>query len=255
MPRTTGPEDVLELKLRQGTPFLGRSVAPCFQHFAGNSQRLRDNELPTVFSERDTTENTVKISDWFKAKFNAPKGLVPVDVKFTAEEQEAMNRALERFDAVVTNAHAPEGTRMFAPPKVANAISAQGLTEYVEDIQRKIQNSDLPATTASLMDKAVKAQMKAYALHNLPIYLFQLSGMYEWAGNEAKSQEFSQLFQRAQDEFEPDQIDKIFLELIETVDKLRDDGCDVSPTMKDQLNRVLVAKQLYDSGSLGFFQS
>jgi hypothetical protein len=197
----------------------------------------------------------VKISDWFKPKSNAPKGLVPVDVKFTADEQEAMSRAIERFDAVVTNAHAPEGTRMFTPPKVANAISAQGLTEYVEDLQREIQNSDFAATTANLMDKAVKSQMKAYALHHLPIYLFRLAGMYECAGDEAKSQEFSQLFQRAQDEFEPDQIDKIFLELIETVEKLRDDGCDISPTMKDQLNRVLVAKQLYDSGFLCFSQS
>jgi hypothetical protein len=77
------------------------------------------------------------------------------------------------------------------------------------------------------MDKAVKAQMKAYALHNLPIYLLRLAGMYECAGNEAKNQEFSQLFRRAQDEFKPDQIDKIFLELIETVEKLGDEGCDI----------------------------
>jgi hypothetical protein len=102
------------------------------------------------------------------------------------------------------------------------------------------------------MDKAVKAQMKAYALHNLPIYLFRLAGLYECAGNETKSKEFSQLFQRAQDEFEPDQIDKIFLELIETVEKLVDEGCDISPTLKDQLNRVLVGKPLYEAGFLRF---
>lgn len=144
---------------------------------------------------------------------------------------------------------------MFTPPKVANALSAQGLTEYVEDLQREIQNSDFAAATTSLVDKAVKAQTKAYALHNLPIYLFRLAGVYEGAGNEAKRQEFSQLFQRAQDEFEPDQIDKIFLELIETVETLRDEGCDITPTLKDQLNRVLVAKQLYDSGFLCFSQS
>lgn len=166
-----------------------------------------------------------------------------------------MNRAVERFDAVVTDAHAPEGTRMFTPPKVRSAISAQGLSEYVEDLQREIQNSDSAATTASLMDKAIKAQMKAYALHNLPIYLFQLAGMYKYAGNEAKSQEFSQLFHRAQNEFEPDQIDKVFLELIENVEKLRDEGCDISPTLKDQVNRVLVAEPLYEAGFLRFSQS
>jgi hypothetical protein len=59
----------------------------------------------------------VKISDWFKPKSNAPKGLVRLDVEFTADENEAMGGAIERFDAVVMNAHAPEGTRMFSPPK------------------------------------------------------------------------------------------------------------------------------------------
>jgi hypothetical protein len=197
----------------------------------------------------------VKISDWFKPKSNAPKGLVQMDVEFTADENEAMSHALKRFDAVVMDAHAPEGTRMFAPPKVRSAISAQGLTEYIDDLQREIQNSDFAAATANLMDRAVKAQMKVYALHNLPIYLFRLAGMYECAGNESKSKEFSQLFQRAQNEFKPDQIDKIFLELIKAVEELEDRGLDVLPTLKDQLNRLLVAKPLYEAGFLSFSQS
>jgi hypothetical protein len=208
-------------------------------------------------AKRDTTENTVKISDWFKpkSKSNAPKGLVRLDVEFTADENAAMSRAVERFHAVVTDAHAPEGARMFVPPKVQRAISAQGLTEYVEDLQREIQNCDIAATTANQIEKAVKAQMKAYALHNLPIYLFRLVELYESASNEAKSKEFSQLFQQVQDEFEPDQIDKIFLELIETVEQLRHEGCDISPTLKDQLNRLQVAKPLYAAGLLRFSQS
>jgi hypothetical protein len=206
-------------------------------------------------SERATTENTVKIPNWLRPKSNAPKGLVRLDVEFTDDENAAMSRAIERFDAVVTNAHAPEGTRMFVPPKVRSAISAQGLTEYVADLQREFENSDSAATTAKLKEKAVKAQMKAYALHNLPIYLFRLAQMYDCAGNEAKSQEFSQLFQRAQEEFQPDKIDKIFLELIGTVEKLGDEGCDISPTLKDEMNRVLLAKPLYEAGFLCFSRS
>jgi hypothetical protein len=201
-------------------------------------------------SKRDITDNTVKLFDWLKPISNVPKGLVPISVQFTADEQKAMTRATERFNAVLAN-DTPEGTQMFTPPKVANALSAQGLTEYVEDLQRDIQNSGFATANANLVDKAVQAQSKAYALHNLPIYLFRLAGVYEGAGNEAKSQEFSQPYQRAQDEFEPDQIDKIFLELIETVETLRDEGFDIS-TLKDQLNRVIVAKQLYDSGFLRF---
>lgn len=202
-------------------------------------------------AKRDITENTVKLSDWFKPKSNAPKGLVPMDVTFTADEQKAMSRATERFKAVLKD-DTPEGTQMFTPPKVANAISAQGLTEYVEDLQREIQNSDFAAATTNLVDKAVKAQGKAYTLHNLPIYLFDLAGIYGRAGYEAKSQEFSQLYQRAQDEFEPDEIDRIFLELIVSVEELRDEGCDISPELKDQLNRAIVAKQLIDSRFMCF---
>ena len=197
----------------------------------------------------------MKIFNWFKPKSNAPKGLVRLDVEFTDDENAAMSRALERFVAVVTNAHAPEGTRMFAPPKVQSAIAAQGLTEYVGDLQREIENSDFAATSEKLVEKAIKAQMKAYALHNLPIYLFRLARMYQCAGNEAKAKEFSQLFQRMQDEFQPDQIDKILLELIETVEELGDEGCDISPTLKDQLNRVLLAKPLLEAGLLCFSQS
>ncbi len=197
----------------------------------------------------------MKIFNWLKPKSNAPKGLVRLDVEFTDDENAAMSRALERFVAVVTDAHAPEGTRMFAPPKVQSAIEAQGLTEYVADLQREIENSDFAATTAKLMEKAVKAQTKAYALHNLPIYLLRLSRMYECAGDEAKAMEFSQLFQRAQDEFQPDQIDKIFLELIETVEELGKEGCDISPTLKDQRNRVILALPLHKAGFWGFSRS
>jgi len=193
----------------------------------------------------------VKLSDWFKPKSNAPKGLVPMNVTFTADEQKAMSRATERFNAVLKN-DTPEGTQIFMAPKVASAISAQGLTEYVEVLRREIKSSHYAAATTNLVDKAVKAQGKAYALHNLPIYLFDLAGIYKRAGNEAKNQEFSQLFQHAQDKFEPDEIDRIFMELIVSVEELRDEGCDITPELKDQLNRVVVAKQLIESGFMCF---
>ena len=194
----------------------------------------------------------MKAFNWFKPKPDAPKGLVRVDVEFTDDENAAMSSAGERFADVVTNAHAPEGTRMFVPPKVRNAILAQGLTDYVADILRKVESYNFAATTVKLMEKAINAQAKAYALHNLPIYLSRLTRMYENAGNDAKRQEFSQLFKRAHDEFQPDEIDKIFLELIKAVEGLEDEGCDISPELKDQLNRVLLAKPLYEAGHLCF---
>src|ERR1039457_3083018 len=127
-------------------------------------------------SNGDTTEwrSVVSILDWFKPKSRAPKGLVEIKVEFTADENEAMSHTLDRY-AAIANAHAAEGMRMFVPPKVRNAMSAQGLTEYVEDLKRGIHNCDSATNISTLMDKAIKAQMKAYTLHNLPVYIFDSS--------------------------------------------------------------------------------
>jgi hypothetical protein len=149
----------------------------------------------------------VSFLDRFTPKANsAPEGVVEIKVEFTAEENEAMNRTLDRY-AAIANAHAPEGTWMFVPPKVMNAMSAQGPTEYVEELIRGIQDCASDTKIAAALDKAIKAQMKAYAFHNLPICLSQLASIYELAGDAAKSREFFELFLRAQDEFAPDRMD------------------------------------------------
>jgi hypothetical protein len=159
----------------------------------------------------------VSILDWFKPSSSAPKGSVEIKVKFTADETEAISHTLDRY-AAIANAHAPEGTRMFVPPKVRNAMSAQGLTEYAEDLIREVQDCASGTKAATLLDKA----------------------------------EFSQLYLRAQDEFTPDQIDAVFLEKIETVHNLEKEGAERSSALKYELDRILVAKRLHDSGLLRF---
>jgi hypothetical protein len=197
----------------------------------------------------------VSIFDRFKSKASAtPKDLAEVKVEFTADENEAMSRTLDRY-AAIANVHAPQGMRMFVPPKVRNAMSAQGLTEYVEDLVHEVQDCTSDTKSTTLLDKAVKAQMKAYAFHNLPIYLSQLTEIYELAGDAAKSNEFSQLFLRAQDKFAPDQIDTVFLEKIESVNNLEKGGAEMSSNLKDELNGLLVAKRLHDLGLLRFSES
>lgn len=116
----------------------------------------------------------MSIFDRFKPKSGVPHGPVEVNVQFTADENEAMNRAIERY-ATAANASAPEGMQMFVAPKVKDGIAAQGLAEYVEDLLRQGEDCGSDAKIATMMDKAIKGQMKAYALHSLPIYLFQLA--------------------------------------------------------------------------------
>src|SRR5436853_6569591 len=105
-----------------------------------------------------------------------PKGYAAVNVTFTAEEQEVIQRALGRY-AAIANAKAPEGMVAVVPHKVKNGMTAQGLTEYVENLMILLESEPIIAKQAAMLDKGIKAMMKAYAVHNLPIYLFQVVGM------------------------------------------------------------------------------
>jgi len=150
------------------------------------------------------------IFDKFKLKRSAPTGYSPVNIEFTQEESEAISRTLNRY-AAIANADAPSGMVTVFPQKVRDGMTAQGLTEYVEDLMRRLQNCGTNEEIVSLMDKAIKAQMKVYAIHNLPVYLFQLAGMFELIGDEAKAREFFHLFIRAQNDFKADDVDDIFI--------------------------------------------
>lgn len=151
----------------------------------------------------------MEIFDRFTSKSSVPKGFAKVNVEFTDEEVEAINASMSEY-AAIANADAPDGTKMYMHPKAKDALTARCLTEYVEGLMVQLQ--DCPADeVAALFDKAIKAQMKAYAIHNLPVYLYQIAGMFEFLGNGAKATEFFRLFLRTQDEFRPDQIDTVFL--------------------------------------------
>jgi hypothetical protein len=147
--------------------------------------------------------------DKFRSKPDIPTGYSEVKVDFTEEESKAINRSLQMY-ASIANANAPEGTTMFVPPKVKNAMTAQALTEYVEGLVSQLQDCSTQELTA-IMDKAIKSQLKAYAIHNLPIYIFQAAGMFELTGDVHNAWKFFGLFLRVQDEFKPDQIDTSFL--------------------------------------------
>ncbi len=59
-----------------------------------------------------------------------------------------------------------------------------------------------------MLDKAIKAQLKAYGLHDLPLYLFHLACIYELAGNLDKAEMWFKNFLRFQSEFTPDKVDE-----------------------------------------------
>jgi hypothetical protein len=99
-----------------------------------------------------------------------PEGYVPVNVEFTEEESEAITASLEQY-AAIANADAPEGMTMYVHPKVKDGMMANALTEYVEDLIGALEECESDEEARTRVQKAIKAQTKAYAIHNLPVYV------------------------------------------------------------------------------------
>jgi hypothetical protein len=131
-----------------------------------------------------------------------------VEIEFTEEEAEAINRKLSLFSAVA-EAQSPEGTETIVHRKLLDAIYAQGLTEYAKKSILEIDDSESDRALASTIDRAMKATMKAYIIHHLPIYLFQTAGMLEMLGDGATAKDLFGRFIREQRTFEPDEVDSI----------------------------------------------
>ncbi len=49
--------------------------------------------------------------------------------------------------------------------------------------------------------------MKAYALHNLPVYLYKIACLHVTSGNQQQATNFFKRFVKAQREFHPDEVD------------------------------------------------
>jgi hypothetical protein len=71
-----------------------------------------------------------------------------------------------------------------------------------------------PDEIAIILNKAVKAQLKAHGLHNLPLYLFHAACTYQLAGNYEKADVWFKNFLLLQSEFKPDKADEINLKYL-----------------------------------------
>jgi hypothetical protein len=79
-----------------------------------------------------------------------------------------------------------------------------------------------------------------------------VAGLYEIAGDLAQTKKFLDLSSSAQGEFKPDRIDAIFVEFMETIKGLEEEGAEMSSSLRYQLESTLVAMQLHDSGLMSF---
>lgn len=136
---------------------------------------------------------------------DSPERYVSTKVEFTQEESEAITTSMNEYAAIWAGQHGGGG--FVTPVKVENGMMAKALAEYAADLLAQCDDCN----SEEWLRKAAQAQAKAYALHNLPVYIFQLAGMYEVAGDTSKARDFLRHFLRAQDEFMPDGIDNVLL--------------------------------------------
>jgi len=161
----------------------------------------------TEISQKRLKPKDVSMFEKSVPKSGTPKGYTAVNIQFTAGEGEAIAANMHEHTSKWEAQHGG-GEGFIMPVKVESGIMAIALTEYAADL---LAQNDDDGSEESLT-KATQAQAKAYALHNLPVYLFQLAGMFEAAGDVGKARDFLQRFLRAQQEFTPDGIDRLLLD-------------------------------------------
>src|SRR5882672_1595247 len=137
----------------------------------------------------------------FFDRFKKSEPMVPVEVDFTQEELDAIavdrEMILSKID--ITN------------PKAERGMVARSLANY-SDALIPYDNDENRSTSeiSEILDKALQAKFKAYAVHNLPAFLLQAATQLEFIDKEKAIQTY-QLFLDAQSSFRPDKIDRLFL--------------------------------------------
>lgn len=125
---------------------------------------------------------------------------------------EEMSNIRATFDFFVT----PEGRRIGTeahPPEVMRGLVARGLWDFAE---QKVESADFISHTANRADKdailnlAIQAIKKAYAVHHLPIYLSDLARYLEKKGHADFAKDTYRQFLDAQSRYRPLTYDYMF---------------------------------------------
>jgi hypothetical protein len=170
--------------------------------------------------------------DNFAPRETIPKDYPRAKVEFTREEAEQITRTREAWSRML-NESAPDGTKAYVPEKMMDAITASALTSYAEGLTLELMGAR-EDQRAVLMEKATEAQMKAYTVHRLPVYAYQVAEIFELGGDTTLAKECFQLFLDAQREFQADEIDAVFL---------RETGLDVAEAVAKAEAKLAPAKK------------
>lgn len=143
----------------------------------------------------------------FKKDRGLPGGKREVDgqISFTLTDEE--DAAIRRFFSIMKGTGG-EG-ELYIHPEAHRAMTAWALIGYAQDQVCRAEN---PAQNPEgFVQKALASAMKAYSLHPLPIYMFDMGCLFRMLDDEASARDSFQTFLRANQTFKPTESDRIAL--------------------------------------------
>jgi hypothetical protein len=141
----------------------------------------------------------------------------PARSEFDLAEYELTVEEKHSIRAVFKNFIASDGTRIGMethPPEVTRGLSALGLWHYAEQEMEAAEFYAHPsqrATRTDVIDKAIQAISKAYSIHRLPIYLFDLARYLNVRGLPGPAREAFRDFLLAQSKYKEGSYDHLFM--------------------------------------------
>lgn len=151
---------------------------------------------------------------WFFSKKSKLPGVEQhpdgqVSFTLTDEEQAEVDGF---FRTMRESSEKTEQGTLYIHPEAHKAMTAWALISYAESQVVLAEMSDKGAADKDLcFRKALAAASKAYSLHSLPIYMFDMGCMFEMLGDSAAASDAYRSFLEMQRKFKPNDVDGITL--------------------------------------------
>jgi len=133
-----------------------------------------------------------------------------ISFTLTDEEEAEVNNL---FRMLKDSSHEKEQGTWCIHPEAHKAMTAWALIGYAQRQVTLAEMADKGVVDKDLcFRKALAAATKAYSLHSLPIYMFDMGCILEMLGDSASAQGAFRSFLESQREFKPSDVDRIALE-------------------------------------------
>lgn len=133
-----------------------------------------------------------------------------ISFTFTDEEEAEVNRFSQMMKGA--SQETEQGT-WYIHPDAHKAMTAWALIGYAQSQVTLAEMADKGVVDEDLcFRKALAAATKAYSLHSLPIYMFDMGCIFEMLGNTASARGAFRSFLESQRTFKPSDVDRITLQ-------------------------------------------